>query len=87
MPKRHSLNCSWFGDSLFFLEYQAMDGPLRIGPRTVVRDFVVDRHSTSLLAKAFEEIDPNLIPPKDPSNFVPVHKIESPKPQLQETLG
>ena len=64
-----------------------MDGPLRIGRRTVVRDFVVDRHSTSLLAMAFEEIDPNHTPPKDPPNCVPAHKIEPPKPQLQETHG
>lgn len=72
---------------LVFLGVPAMDGPLRIGRRTLVRDFVVDRHSTSLLAKAFEEIDLNQLPPKDPSNFVPAHKIEPPKTQLQETLG
>jgi hypothetical protein len=64
-----------------------MDGPIRIGRRTLVRDFVVDRHSTSLLAKAFEEIDPNQLPPMAPANFVPIHNIEPPKPQLQETLG
>lgn len=33
-----------------------MDGPIVIGQRRLIRDFVVDRHSSVLLAKAFEQI-------------------------------
>jgi hypothetical protein len=64
-----------------------MDGPIRIGQRMLVRDFVVDRHSTSLLAKAFEEIAADHIPPSDQPNSVLALKIEPPKPQFQETHG
>lgn len=61
-----------------------MEGPVNIAQRRLVRQFILDRHSTSLLAQAFEEITVHRSPQDSQTGAVRLPVIEPIQAPLQE---
>jgi len=64
-----------------------MDGPYAVSKRRLIHNFVLDRHSNTLLAKAFDQItgDQTQTLGCSPKGTEQSSRITQPQPQVLET--